>query len=150
MENAAGTNPFETPKASLEKQPLNAASAPPLWNPDVAGAWSLLFTPIFGSIIVRKNWIALGEESKARTATIWIIASVLAAIAGALVGFAAFIYIIVWYFAWQKPQATYIKERWAGDYPRKGWLVPVLIALGVWAVLLLAIFLIVLMAGRAA
>ena len=62
-------NPFEPPKAGLDV-PLAAEAGPALWNPDAAGAWSLLLTPIFGSVLVRKNWQAIGDEAKARTGTI--------------------------------------------------------------------------------
>jgi heme/copper-type cytochrome/quinol oxidase subunit 2 len=116
-------NPFEPPKASLDRSQA-AEDAPPLWNPDVAGAWSLLLTPIFGSVLVRRNWKALGEESKVRTGTIWIVVSVLMLFAAVLFGLAGFLYIIIWYFAWQRPQTQYIRERWGKDYPHKGWLLP--------------------------
>ena len=124
-------NPFEPPKASLDHSQV-AEEAPPLWNPDAAGAWSLLLTPIFGSVLVRKNWKAIGDDAKARTGTIWIVVSVLALFLAALFGLAGFLYIIVWYFAWQRPQTQYIRERWGKDYPRKGWAVPLLIGVGVY------------------
>lgn len=121
-------NPFEPPKASLDRSQA-AEDAPALWNPDVAGAWSLLLTPIFGSVLVRKNWKALGEETKVRTGTIWIVVSVLMLFAAVLFGLAGFLYIIVWYFAWQRPQTQYIRERWGKDYPHKGWLLPILVGI---------------------
>ena len=123
-------NPFEPPKASLETS-ADAEAAPALWNPDAAGLWSLLLTPIFGSILVRKNWRAIGDEAKARTGMVWIVASVLMLIPSIAFSLGPFIYIIVWYLAWQRPQAQYIKQRWGKDYPRKGWGMPLL-----WAVLI--------------
>jgi heme/copper-type cytochrome/quinol oxidase subunit 2 len=124
---SAPANPFEPPKASLDV-PVDR-DAPPLWNPDAAGAWSLLFSPIFGSVLVRKNWQALGEPDKARTGTIWLVASVVMFVATLVTGVFGLLYIIVWYFMFQRPQATYVKERWGRDYPRKGWLMPLLVAL---------------------
>ena len=130
---SASANPFEPPKAPLDV-PVDR-DAPPLWNPDAAGAWSLLFSPIFGSVLVRKNWQALGEQDKTRTATIWLVVSVLAFLFGMLVfPLTGFLYIIVWYFAFQRPQAAYVKERWGKTYPRKGWFIPLFAALLAWIV----------------
>jgi len=146
------TNPFEPPKASLETTVTAPEAAPPLWNPDVAGAWSIFLTPIFGSAIVRKNWQALGDEQKARTGTVWLsvsiavlVAALFAGMFGVTVGrFISLFYLIVWYFAWQKPQTTYIKERWGKEYPHKGWGMPLMIAigaiLGLYVLLVLVIF----------
>lgn len=119
-------NPFEPPKASLD-HPAAVAEAPALWNPDAAGAWSLLLTPVFGSVLVRKNWRALGDESKVRTGTVWIVVSVLMLFVAVVFGLGGFLYIIVWYFAWQRQQTQYIKERWGKDYPRRGWGIPLLV-----------------------
>jgi raffinose/stachyose/melibiose transport system permease protein len=44
-------------------QPLSNQSygpAPVLWNPGAAGAWSLIFNPVFGSILVLMNWQMAG------------------------------------------------------------------------------------------
>ena len=40
-----------------------------------------------------------------------------------------FAYLIIWYFAWQRPQARYVRERWGTDYHKRGWLAPVLVGL---------------------
>jgi hypothetical protein len=134
---SATPNPFEPPKAPLE---VAAGDAPPLWNPDAAGAWSIFFTPIFGSILVRKNWLAIGDEAKARQGTIWLVVSVLMLVVSVFFGIAAFAYLITWYFMWQRPQTRYVKERWGGGYPRKGWGVPLLIAFGVYVGLVAVLF----------
>ena len=125
-------NPFEPPKAALDGVAVVAEDAPMLWNPDAAGAWSLLFTPVFGSILVRKNWKAIGDEDKVRQGAIWLGASIVMLLATIFIGILGFFYIIVWYFAWQRPQAQFIRERWGKDYPRKGWIVPLLAALGIY------------------
>lgn len=134
-------NPFEPPRASLEV-PVTQ-DAPPLWNPDAAGAWSLLFSPIFGSVLVRKNWQSLGEPGKTRVATIWLVASILMLFLTFLFAPFGLAYIIAWYFGFQRPQATYVKERWGKDYPRKGWLVPLLSAVGVYVVVVIALALVI-------
>jgi len=124
-------NPFEPPKAALDVA-VTPEVAPALWNPDAAGAWSLLFSPVFGSVLVRKNWQALGDEDKARAGAIWLGVSILMLVATLFTGVLGFLYIVVWYFAWQRPQTLYIKERWGKDYPRKGWGPALLAALGVY------------------
>ncbi|HEX3059027.1 MAG TPA: hypothetical protein VHP62_06660 [Usitatibacter sp.] len=125
-------NPFEPPKAALDGVAVVAEEAPVLWNPDAAGAWSLLFTPVFGSVLVRKNWKAIGDEDKARQGTIWLGVSIVMLLATLFTGILGFLYIIVWYFAWQRPQAQFIRERWGKNYPRKGWSVALLAALGIY------------------
>ena len=136
-------NPFEPPKAALDGTAVVAEDAPALWNPDAAGAWSLLFTPVFGSILVRKNWKAIGDDDKARQATIWLGASIVMLLATLFTGILGFLYIIVWYFAWQRPQAQYVRERWGKDYPRKGWGVPLLVALGVYIAMVVVLTMVI-------
>jgi len=46
----SAVNPYAPPAADLEARELGAV--PALWNPNAAEAWSLLFTPIFGSILL--------------------------------------------------------------------------------------------------
>ncbi len=63
-------NIYDAPESSLET--IVDRSDLKIWNPDVAGAWSLLFTPILGSIIVHKNWVSIGDEEQARKSKKWI------------------------------------------------------------------------------
>lgn len=124
-------NPYAPPSANVELR--DTTEAPPaLWNPNAAGLWSLLFTPIFGSVLLLKNWREIGADDKVRSARTWLIVSIVVMIPAMFVGLVGFIYLIVWYFAWQKPQATFVKERWGNDYPRKPWGLPLLIAFGCW------------------
>jgi heme/copper-type cytochrome/quinol oxidase subunit 2 len=118
-------NPYAAPTSNL--QPKTAESAPSLWNPDAAGAWSLLFTPIFGSVLVMRNWQAIGEDAEVRKAKIWLGVSVVMVIAGLFVPGLALAYLIGWYFGWQKSQTKYVESRWQKSYPHKGWMVPLLI-----------------------
>jgi hypothetical protein len=60
-----------------------------------------------------------------------------------IVGAVGFIYLIVWYFAWQKPQARFVTERWGSGYPRKSWGKPLLIGFGCWLGFLFLVFLVV-------
>lgn len=119
---------YSAPESKLDS-PKDGSCQVALWNPDVAGAWSLLFSPIFGSILVHKNWVSLGEEERASKAKIWIYVSILMAVISAFIGLFGLIYIVVWYFSSQKKQTLYLKENYSGDYPKKGWLKPIGIAL---------------------
>jgi len=140
-------NPFAPPKAVLDGVAVVAEDAPMLWNPDAAGAWSLLFTPVFGSILVRKNWKAIGDEDKARQGAIWLGASIVILLATIFIGILGFFYIIVWYFAWQRPQAQFIRERWGKDYPRRGWIVPLLAALGIYIAVVVVLTMVIMALG---
>jgi hypothetical protein len=139
------SNPYAPPHS--DPVPSTAAPAPNLWNPDAAGAWSLMFTPVFGSILLRNNWQAIGRDDKVKVARNWLIASIVILIAIIVTnvltirvmdvltldaGSISLIYIFIWYFAWQKPQSKYVKEQWGKDYPRKSWKKPLLIGFGCW------------------
>jgi hypothetical protein len=57
-------NPYAPPKAAVEDV-VTFEPSPALWNPNAAASWSLLFTPIFGSLLHMKNWQAMGNREKA-------------------------------------------------------------------------------------
>ncbi|SMC27251.1 hypothetical protein SAMN02745857_02768 [Andreprevotia lacus DSM 23236] len=131
-------NIYAPSKADLSTAPLQGGEAPALWNPDAAGNWSLLFTPVFGAILGYKNWVAIGDEEEARRAKVWVIVSALVVLVMLAIPQLAFPYLLVWYFAANRPHAKYVKERWGKDYPRRGWGKPlgigVLCIVAVWAV----------------
>lgn len=120
-------------------QPLSNESygpAPVLWNPEAAGAWSIIFNPIFGAILVLMNWQTLGVKEKVRSAQLWLAVSVLVLFVLFFLpstprSLVAISYLLVWYFAAAKPQAKYIRERWGKAYPKRSWLWPLLIAFGI-------------------
>jgi hypothetical protein len=124
---------------SSPAQPLSNESygpAPVLWNPEAAGAWSIIFNPIFGAILVLMNWQTLGVKEKVRSAQLWLAVSVLVLfvlffLPSTLRSLVAISYLLVWYFAAAKPQAKYIRERWGKAYPKRSWLWPLLIAFGI-------------------
>ena len=92
-------NVYSAPKSDLN---LSISPDVQLWNPDAAGAWSLLFTPIFGSILVYKNWKSIGDIEQAEKAKKWIFISVFMSVISAVVGALGIIYICTWYFMSQK------------------------------------------------
>ena len=121
-------NPYQSPTSKLTGVQGNE-KAPVLWNPDVAGLWSLLLSPVFGSIIISKNWKDLGERGKSNSSKVWVAVSVPAYILMYILPHAYTIYIIIWYFFQNRPQTKYLKKNFSGLYPKKGWLKPVLIAI---------------------
>jgi hypothetical protein len=130
-------------------QPLNNqgyGTVPALWNPEAAGAWSLIFNPIFGSILVLMNWKALGIKEKIRNAQIWLGVSIVMLVIlfflpSVLLSLVSLTYLLIWYFSAAKPQAKYISERWGKDYARKSWLWPLLMAFGILFIFLCLAFL---------
>ena len=126
------TNPYAPPKAEL-REPLPTEAAPALWNPNAAANWSLLFTPTFGALLQMRNWEALGQERKAVISKRWAIANLILLIVTPVITLSmkarsgagpGWLVLIVWYVANGRQQATYVKERFAGDYPRRGWGAP--------------------------
>jgi len=136
----------ETSVQDASAQPLNdqvQGAAPALWNPEAAGGWSLFFTPIFGSILVLRNWQALGAKEKIRGAQLWLIASIIMVVVQFLVSAPLlFVYLVIWYFASAKSQAKYVREKWGKEYPRKSWLWPLLIGFGTVLAIFVFIFVI--------
>ena len=141
MENL---NRYAPPKSEVvDVQALD--EAPPLWNPNAAANWSLLFSPIFGAIVQMKNWQALGETKRAANSKMWAIGTAIAIVVVTILSAAAavstntpdvgrsfgFVILIVWYFASGRAQTKFIKDRFGKDYPRRGWGKPLLIAIGI-------------------
>lgn len=126
--------------------------APVLWNPEAAGAWSIIFNPLFGSILVLMNWQTLGVKEKVRGSQIWVAVSVLVLfvlffLPSTLRSLVAISYLLVWYFAAAKPQTKYIRERWGKAYPKRSWLWPLLIAFGILFSLFCLAFVVVMVQG---
>jgi len=148
-------NPYAPPKAVVADV-VGTETAPPLWNPNAAASWSLLFSPIFGSYLHMRNWQALGESDKAAKSRYWFISSILLMIILTIVSVlmpestglyalartGGFILLIAWYYGMGKSQQQFVVERFGHDYPRRGWAKPLLIALGIFCALMFAIFLV--------
>ena len=140
------TNRYAPPKAQVADV-VGSDQAPPLWNPNAAANWCLLFSPIFGAILQMKNWQALGEDDRAASSKRWAIGCGIATFLAMLMGaYSAttpnsnngtssygIVILIVWYIANGRAQGKYVKERFGKDYPRRGWGMPILIAIGVFA-----------------
>lgn len=154
---------YAPPRAHVADVPASreAAEAPALWNPFAAGCWSLLFTPIFGAFLHMKNWEALGQAERARASKQWVIGGVVffvvLLLAGAAFPDSKFLdkvsqpagigLLFGWYFSSGKAQQTYVKERFGADYERRGWLKPILLAIGAFVAFFLAAMLIAVVIG---
>ena len=136
-------NRYAPPKANVEGADSDAGVAPPLWNPNAAASWCLLLTPVFGTWLHLKNWIALGEAERARVAWMWLIAAIVVTLMGPLAWalmlktsvhgafrLVVLAFLIAWYYASAKSQAQFVKKRFGDDYPRRGWGTPILVAIG--------------------
>lgn len=135
------SNPYAPPKAFVADIATQEES-PPLWNPNAAANWSLLFSPAFGAFLHMKNWEALGEPEKASAAKVWVIGALvlllcLPVLAVMVPGFSGMpnisrlfglVLLISWYASAARPQVRYVKERFGKNYPRKGWGKPLLVA----------------------
>lgn len=128
-------NPYAPPLADVADVPVQEA-APPLWNPNAAASWSLLFSPIFGAILHMKNWQAMGEPQKAAASKTWAIACAVFLVVLTLVSawlaeenkavdaigrFGGFGLLVAWYYQLGKSQNAFVLARYGKDYPRKGW-----------------------------
>jgi len=116
----------------------------PIWNPNAACSWSLLFSPAFGAYSQSLNWTTLTEPVRARSAKVWFLVSLLVTTMLSLlplVGMGqqaarclALLYLLIWYLAAGRPQTRYVKERYGRDYPRKAWDKPLLIGIAMFLV----------------
>ena len=154
-------NPFAPPRSEVADVVRGEAS-PSLWNPNAAARWSLLLTPAFGAFLHMKNWQALGEPGKAATSKTWLIVILflflvlgLALLSGfmpevkaldRLSSWASIALLLTWYFSSARSQVAFVAGRFGTNYPRRGWLKPISLALlafvgvlaVVWAVFLVA------------
>ncbi len=101
-----------------------------LWNPNAIGRWSLLFYPLFGSILTFMNWRAFGKDKEAKKALVCILISTLVLVALLFLlaqqyfGFTALgivAFIIVWYSSLNSPQTKYFKIELNNQYIKKKW-----------------------------
>jgi hypothetical protein len=145
--------------------PQNPNTVPlPIWNPGAAACWSLLLSPIFGSILHMKNWHALGESTRAETSKRWAIGSTIFFLLVFLSGLVApdsklldglsklfsVILLVAWYYAIGKSQQFYVLARFGKNYPRRGWAKPLLFALLVFVAFLVVAGLVGFVIGAAA
>ena len=147
------TNPYAPPRA-VDTPITSLDGIPALWNPNAAANWSLLFSPVFGAVLHMKNWQALGESEKASRSKAWAIGSLLflvgVTVVAALLPDSAGLntatrasglaLLVTWYVQGAKAQIVYVKERYGKTYPRKGWALPLGVAMLCIGAFIIAIF----------
>lgn len=108
---------------------------PPLYNPNAAALWSILFIP-FGAWIHAKNWEAVGEDELAKQ-NHWCIIMMLVFVFGTyfvemttgikIPSSIALGLLFGWYFWLGKKQIALFKEELGTDYEKKSLVMPVLV-----------------------
>ena len=110
-----------------------------LWDPSAAAWWALVFTPIFSTWLMQKNWQAIGNENEAKKAWYWIAGILICCLVLPFTnytGSVALPILIIWYFGYAKKQLDYVKNNLQDKYKRKSWGKALLVGAGVLAVLL--------------
>ena len=115
----------------------------------------LFFTPVFGSYIQMLNWKTLSEPEKAASAKTWFYISigvllaelvysifweVESRITDLFLGFAALVYLIVWWISTGRWQGIYLREKFGAIYSRKPWGKPLLLVIGAYIIVFALIF----------
>jgi len=134
-----------SPSLAPDSAPIEppAATAPRLWNPNAAASWSLIFSPVFGALLQRSNWLAMGHPDKAARSLQWVWAYLVFLVvtvgvsavlpsekaADLLTRVAGLVFLVVWYYANGKEQVGLVLARYGRTYPRKSWLKPIGLAL---------------------
>ena len=148
MKETMSTNPYSPPKANLETLPMSG-EVPALWNPGVAGVLAFFLTPIFGALILMKNWQAMGEPDKAQQAKMWAFGTVAFYVVLMLSGFflpdngainllsrgAGLGFFIAWYMMSCKDQKDVVAYRYGTSFIKRGWAKPALFAVGIYLAL---------------
>lgn len=112
-----------------------AGDAPALWRPSAVAAWSLLFTPVFGSWLLMHNWTVLGQARAARSARRWLLASLVVLVVEVLAvavtervrgttplaQLIALAWLGLWLLAAAPPQWRLVRRRFGRRYARRGW-----------------------------
>ena len=128
--------PVDAPQAN----PSDSPKPPSLWNPNAVANWSLIFSPIFGGILVSKNWKTLSENGKAKSSMYWVYANIafwaivpiiiaapdkitptfyLVPTIHLIWAFLSLPILIIWYFISLRSQAKYVKNTFGKNFIRK-------------------------------
>jgi hypothetical protein len=117
-----------------------------LWNPMSAFGWSLLFGPLFGAILLDRNWRNLGQAEHGRTARFFLWACIAfwglvivtipmdfgpagdKAVAGAFKILGIVLYAVCGSLA--RSQRNYLAGTFGGTYSKRPWFKPLAIGFG--------------------
>ena len=114
---------------------------PELWNPNVAGLWSLIFSPIFGTWLHARNWKTLQETEKYQKSMMWFYGCTAVSIASFLLpaqppAALGILLLVVWWLMAGQEQHKYVKEKYP-DYRKKRWGMPLSTAVLILFIILL-------------
>jgi len=137
-------NLYAPPQAEVSDV-ITHEQAPPLWNPNAAASWSLLFSPIFGAYLHMRNWQALGQAEKAASSKKWMYGNIAFFVIVVLLSLVApqskaldllgrgggIGLLVAWYYSIGKSQQAYVLAHFGKTYTRRGWALPLLAALGI-------------------
>jgi len=120
--------------------PTADSTVPALWNPNAVGIWSLVFTPVFMSILVFLNWKALGEPKKASTALLFLFMAIALLFVIPFIPssfqvspeYIVLVFLVSWYGSVCYPQVQYVKIKFGNQYSRRSWAKPLLIGVVGW------------------
>jgi hypothetical protein len=123
---APPTAPIESPASCREQRTPSA-----IWNPNAAANWSLVFSPVFGSILIWANLRALGQFEGARRAGNWAIVTLAWMVlvqfipdsktGETVIALASLTWLLVWYYALARPHIRDVQARFGMCYPRRKW-----------------------------
>ncbi len=91
------------------------------------------------TVVILKNWQSIGEQPRVKTGWAWLAVSVAMVIVFGATYWVHLIYLLTWSLAWPMKQARYVNERWGANYPKKRWVAPLLVGLGVVVALAVAL-----------
>ena len=113
----------------------NSEDRPKLWNPNAAANWCIIFTPIFGSFLIARNWKELNQTQKSKNSMVWFYASIVTTLTlVCLIGFTTYaplfralplLFLVIWYYVCAKKQVKFIKVNQI-NYEKKSWGKPLL------------------------
>jgi hypothetical protein len=138
-ENGAPTNvpppPPPPPPPPVFAEPTTKTKySVPLWNPVAAAAWSLIFGPILGAVLVGMNWESLGDQTRANRNFQWASSCALfLAILSWRPGTVDLVWVIqlagpiVWAVVEARQQILLLGPQRA-EYSKRGWLIPLVTA----------------------
>jgi hypothetical protein len=130
-----------------------ARSIDPIWNPLAIVLWSLLFGPVWGVTLASLNWKRLGDPVRARrTSHNWTIGAIgvtivankstsdlkidaMTSLGVSLVFLWGF--ILLWGLVSHRAQIRHVKTLFASSYPRRSWLWPLTIGVGLYVLIIL-------------
>ena len=111
------------------QKPTNQQVA--IWNPNAAACLSVLFSPLFGSVLVWRNYASLGMDKEAKKSKLWVIGCLVAMVFmwnSKNISFSYIALLIAWYLCDAKKQAKYIKDAFDVRYIKRPWRWPLGIA----------------------